>query len=93
MIVGLLKEIFKWSLSVANKGKSSWCFYVKKLLIIHTDLGHLNPENVTCLSAKEFQTITIVKLIQKRIIINGKCESGILMPIVVTQGAGYIIIE
>jgi len=24
---------------------------------------------------------------------NGKCESGILMPIVVTQGVGYIIIE
>ena len=62
MIVGLLKEIFKWSLAVANKGESSWCFYVKKLLII---LGHLNPENITCLSAKEFQTITIVKLTDK----------------------------
>jgi len=65
MIVGLLKEIFKWSLSVANKGKLSWCFYVKKLIIIHIDLGHLNPENVTCLSAKEFQTTTIVKLTDK----------------------------
>jgi len=31
MIVGLLKENFKWSLAVANKGKSSWCFYVKKI--------------------------------------------------------------
>ena len=65
MIVSLLKEILKWSLAVANKGKSSWCFYVKKLLIIHIDLGHLNPENVTCLSANEFQIITIVKLTDK----------------------------
>ena len=65
MIVGLLKDIFKWSLAVANKGKSLWHFHVKKLLIIHIDLGHLNPENVTCLSAKEFQTITIVKLTDK----------------------------
>jgi len=47
------------------KGKSSWCFHVKKLLIIHIDFGHLNPENVTCLSAKEFQTITIAKLTDK----------------------------
>ena len=90
MIVGLLKEIFKWSLAVANKGKSSWCFHVKKLLITLIDLGHLNP---ACLSAKEFQTITIVKLTDKAIVVNGKCESGILMPIVVTQEVGYIIIE
>ena len=41
----ILKKI-KWSLAVANKGKSSWCFHVKKLLIIHIDLGHLNSENV-----------------------------------------------
>jgi len=61
-LVGLLKEIFKWSLAVANKGKSSWCFYVQKLLIIHIDLGHLNPENVTYLAAKEFQTMTIMLL-------------------------------
>ena len=52
----------KWSLALANKGKSSWCFHVKKLLINHIDLGHLNP---ACLSAKEFQTITIVKLTDK----------------------------
>jgi len=60
----LTKEIFKWSLALANKGKSSWEFHVTKL---HTDidLGHLNPENVTCLSAKEFQTITIAKLTDK----------------------------
>ena len=55
----------KWSLALANKGKSSWCFHVKKLLINHIDLGHLNPENVTCLSAKEFLTITIAKLTYK----------------------------
>jgi len=56
------KKTFKWSLAVANKGKSSWCFHVKKLLITHIDLGYLN---LACLSAKEFQTITIVKLIDK----------------------------
>ena len=60
----LTKKIFKWSLALANKGKPSWCFHVKKLLT-DIDLGHLNPENVTCLSAKEFQSITIAKLIDK----------------------------
>jgi len=51
----LTKKIFKWSLALAkyNKGKSSWCFHVKKLLT-DINLGHLNPENVTCLSAKGF---------------------------------------
>ena len=58
----LTKKSFKWSLAVANKSKSSWCFHVKKLLITLIDLGHLNP---ACLSAKEFQTITIVKLTDK----------------------------
>jgi len=28
-----------------------------------------------------------------RLIVNGKCESEILMPVVLTQGVGYIIIE
>ena len=55
----LTKNIFKWLL--ANKGKSSWCFHVKKLLT-HIDLGLLNPRNVACLPAKEFQTVTIAKL-------------------------------
>ena len=45
-------------------GKSSWCFHVKKLLT-HVDLGLLNPRNVTCLPAKEFQTVTIAKLTDK----------------------------
>ena len=56
--------MFKLSLALANKGKSSWCFHFKKLL---TDigLGHLNPENITCLSAKEFRFITIAKLTDK----------------------------
>ena len=36
-----------------------------KLLITHIDLGHLNPENVTCLSAKDFQNRTIAKLTYK----------------------------
>ena len=57
----LTKKIFKWSLAIADKGKSSWCFHVTKLLT-DTNLG---PENITCLSAKEFQTITIAKLIDK----------------------------
>ena len=61
----LTKKNFKWSLALANKGKSSWCFHVEKLLITHIDLGHVNPQNVTCLSAKEFQTITIAKLTYK----------------------------
>ena len=64
MIVSLLKRFVKWSLALANKGEPSWCFHVKKLLT-DIDLGHLNPENVTCLSAKEFQSITIAKLIDK----------------------------
>ena len=68
------KKKIKWSLVLANKGKSSWCFHVKKLLNSHIDLGHLNPENVTCLSAKEFQTISIAKL-HTRLTVNGKCES------------------
>jgi len=46
----------------------------------------------TPVSVKEFQTITIAKL-HTRLTVNGKCESRILMPIVVTQGVGYIIIE
>ena len=50
----LTKKIFKWSLALSNKGKSSWCFHVKKLLT-DTNLGHLKPENATCLSAKKFQ--------------------------------------
>jgi len=59
-----LTEKIKWSLALASKSKSSWCFHVKKLLP-DIDLSHLNPENVTCLSAKEFQTITIAKLNDK----------------------------
>ena len=34
-------------IALANKGKSSWCFHVKKLLT-DINLGNLNPENVTC---------------------------------------------
>ena len=41
-----------------------WCFHVKKLFT-DIDLGQLNPENVTFLSAKEFQSITIARLIDK----------------------------
>jgi len=62
MIVGLSYQ--KDFLALADKGKSSWCFHVKKLLT-DIDLGHLNPENFTHLSAKEFQSITIAKLIDK----------------------------
>jgi len=34
-------------------------------LLTDIDLRHLNPENVTCLFAKEFQSVTIAKLIDK----------------------------
>jgi len=92
MIVGLPKRFLSaWSL--ANKGKSSWCCHVKKLLT-DIDLGHLNPENVTCLSAKEFQSITISKLIDKA---NHKWKVRILMPIFSSDSGGrlhnYRVIE
>ena len=60
----LSKKIFKWSLELANKGKPTWCFHANKLLT-QNNLGHLNPNNVTSLSPKEFQTIVITKLTDK----------------------------
>ena len=60
----LTKKIFKWSLELANKGKPTWCFHANKLLT-QINLGHLNPNNVTSLSPKEFQTIVITKLTDK----------------------------
>ena len=60
----LTKKIFKWSLELANKGKSTWCFQANKLLT-QINLGHLNPGNVNSLSPKEFQAIVITKLINK----------------------------
>jgi len=86
--------IFKWSLALANKGKSSWCFHVKKLLT-DIDLGHLNPENVTCLSlsAKEFQSIiTIAKLTDKA---NRKWKVQIWNANAYSSdsGVGYIILD
>ena len=53
---------------------------------------YLNPANVTCLSGKEFQAITIAKLTDKANC-NWKVRIRILMPIVVTQEVVYIIIE
>ena len=47
----LTKKVFKWSLELANKGKSTWCFHA----VIQINLGHLNPGNVNSLSPKEFQ--------------------------------------
>ena len=43
------KKIFKWSLELANKGKSTWRFHANKLLT-QINLGHLNPGNVNSLS-------------------------------------------
>ena len=60
----LTKKIFKWSLELASKSKPTWCFYANKLLT-QINLGHLNPNNVTSLSPKEFQTIVITKLTDK----------------------------
>ena len=78
----LTKKIFKWSLALSNKGKSSWCFHFKKFLA-DTDLGHLNPENVTSLSAMEFQTITIAKLTDKA---NSKWKVQIWNPTIDSGG-------
>ena len=58
----LTKNIFKWSLELANK--STWCFHANKLLT-QINLGHLNPENVKSLSPKEFQAIIITILTNK----------------------------
>ena len=60
----LTKKIFNWSLTLADKGKATWCSQVKKLLD-QISLGHLNPNNVTNLSPTEFQSIITSKLIDK----------------------------
>ena len=41
----LTKKIFKWTLELANRRKSTWCFHANKLLT-QINLGHLNPGNV-----------------------------------------------
>ena len=55
------KKKINWSHALANKGKATWHFHVKKLLS-HVNLDHLNPTNVTSLAPREFQTIIISKL-------------------------------
>ena len=55
----LTKKIFKWSLELANKGRSTWCFHA---LLTQINLGHLN---VNSLSPKKFQAIVITKLTNK----------------------------
>jgi len=56
---------FKWSLALANKGKSSWCFHVKKLLT-DIDLGRLTLRTLHAYLLKtRVQTITIAKLTDK----------------------------
>ena len=58
----LTKQIFNWSLALADKGKATWCLHVRKLLSrINPD--HLCPSNITSLSPREFQNIITSKLI------------------------------
>ena len=58
---------------IQSKSKPTWCFHANKLLT-QINLGHLNPNNVTSLSPKEFQTIVITKLTNKA---NYKWRMGI----------------
>ena len=58
----LTKQIFNWSLALADKGKATWCLHVRKLLS-RINLDHLYPSNITSLSPREFQNIITSKLI------------------------------
>ena len=58
----LTKQIFNWSLALADKGKATWCLHVRKLLS-RINLDHLCPSNITSLSPREFQNIITSKLI------------------------------
>ena len=42
----LTKQIFNWSLALADKGKATWCLHVRKLLS-RINLNHLCPSNIT----------------------------------------------
>ena len=82
-------RIFKWSLELANKSKPTWCSHANTLLT-QINLGHLNPDNVTSLSPKEF---LITKLTDKA---NHKWRMRIWdhnTYTVQTQGVGCITIE
>ena len=59
----LTKQIFKWSLALADKGKATWCCMLESYSAVMINLEHLCPSNITSLSPREFQNIITSKLI------------------------------